>query len=285
MESFQIYGVLVHEWGEELGEGWVDVDWFGVRRYAEAAVGRADGLCHGSHEGWDGAVAWIQKAQAAVAVGQLEDHHGVVRDVVHVLVEKSGEEGLGLGVHRARERAVPVLPGGGVEIERHVVHDVGAEEARQFLGGAPVTLTMPGYLTCSYALKEEIVPLTLPPNARVWTCDCKAMYPSIPLEALDEIEDHLHSNNSEFEYDADALIDGLKLLMENMLFQFGDLYYKQISGTAMGVPPARDYADIFFGIHELSFLPEFKEHLQAYRRFVDDILWNLDSSSRPSYRQ
>ena len=135
----------------------------------------------------------------------------------------------------------------------------------------PVTLTMPRYLTSSYALKEDIVPLTLPPNACVFTCNCKAMFLSIPLEALDIIEDHLHSNNSEFEYDADAFIDGLKLLMENMLFQFGDLYYKQTSGTTMGEPPASDYTNIFFGIHEMSFLPEFKDNLKAYRCFIHDI--------------
>ena len=39
----------------------------------------------------------------------------------------------------------------------------------------------------------------------------------------------------------------------------------------MGVPPAPDYANIFYGIHELAFLPEFEEFLAAYHRFIDDI--------------
>ena len=39
-------------------------------------------------------------------------------------------------VKRTSEGAVPVFLGGGVEIERHVEHDVSSEEARQLLGGA-----------------------------------------------------------------------------------------------------------------------------------------------------
>ena len=82
----------------------------------------------------------------------------------------------------------------------------------------PVTLTMPGYLESSYALKEEIVPLTLPPNARLFTCDCVAMYPSFPYVATEIVGDFLYTHHSEFKYNPDALTDGLKLLMENMIF-------------------------------------------------------------------
>ena len=114
--------------------------------------------------------------------------------------------------------------------------------------------------------------MTLPLGARLLTSDCKKMYPSIKTcYALLLITDFVHSNNSEFEYNANALCDALRLLMENMVFRFGDLQYKQITGTAMGVPPATDFANIFYGIHELIFLPEFKDNLAVYHRFVDDI--------------
>ena len=128
--------MLVREWSEKLGEGWLDGDWFRVGRNAEAVGGRADGLGHGGHKRRDGAVAWIEEAQAAVTLSQLENHHRMVGDLGHVFVEKGGEEGLGLGVHIAREWAVPVFPCGCVEIKRHVMHDVGSKEARQLLGGA-----------------------------------------------------------------------------------------------------------------------------------------------------
>lgn len=39
----------------------------------------------------------------------------------------------------------------------------------------------------------------------------------------------------------------------------------------MGVPPAKDYANMFYGIHEMNFLPEFEGNLKVYRCFVDEI--------------
>ena len=58
-----------------------------------------------------------------------------------------------------------------------------------------------------------------------------------------------------------------------MFFQFGDLFYRQKTGTAMGVPPAVDWANIYFGLHEMEFLNNstFKPHLYFYKRFVDDV--------------
>ena len=47
-----------------------------------------------------------------------------------------------------------------------------------------------------------------------------------------------------------VLIDALHLLMTNNVFQFGDTYWIQKVGTAMGLPPAPPWDTIFFGIHE-----------------------------------
>ena len=46
-----------------------------------------------------------------------------------------------------------------------------------------------------------------------------------------------------------VLMDALRLLMTNNVFQFGDTFWLQKVGTAMGAPPATPWATIFFGIH------------------------------------
>lgn len=109
----------------------------------------------------------------------------------------------------------------------------------------------------------------------MFTADCTSMYTNINTEvALDLIGKYLRDNIDLLEEcDVDALIDALHLVMNNMIFQFGDLFYRQTTGTAMGVPPAVDWANIYFGLHEMEFLDNsiFSAHLYFYKRFVDDV--------------
>ena len=67
-------------------------------------------------------------------------------------------------------------------------------------------------------------------------------------------------------------MDTLRLLMTNNVFQFGDTYWIQKVGTAMGEPPAPPWATIFFGIHEETVLAQFGENLQLYCHFINNVL-------------
>ena len=75
-----------------------------------------------------------------------------------------------------------------------------------------------------------------------------------------------------------VLMDALRLRMTNNAFQFGDTFWLQKVGTAMGAPPAPPWATIFFGIREEKVLARFGPRLQLYCCFIDDILgiWLVD---------
>ena len=62
-----------------------------------------------------------------------------------------------------------------------------------------------------------------------------------------------------------VLMDALRLLMTNNVFQFGDTYWLQKVGTAMGDPPEPPWATIFFGILEERVLARFGQKIQLYR--------------------
>ena len=59
--------------------------------------------------------------------------------------------------------------------------------------------------------------------------------------------------------------------MKNNILCLCDQYAKQVSGTAMGKPPAPPWATLFEGIHGIEFLPRWQEQLLLYVRFIDDI--------------
>ena len=60
--------------------------------------------------------------------------------------------------------------------------------------------------------------------------------------------------------------------MSNNYFQFGDTYWKQTSGVAMGIPAACMLATIYYGIYENTVLiPKYKENIPYLKRFIDDM--------------
>jgi hypothetical protein len=98
------------------------------------------------------------------------------------------------------------------------------------------------------------------------------MYTNIATHhALDEIGNYLRSSPlpAEETVNVDALIAALRIVMTHNVFRFGDTFWVQLSGTAMGAPPAPMYATLYFAIHESRIIPDFPE-LHFYRRYIDD---------------
>ena len=60
----------------------------------------------------------------------------------------------------------------------------------------------------------------------------------------------------------DALLQALFILMTHNLFRFGNTYWVQTNGTAMGTPAAPMYATVVFAICEIEIIPRFRS---AYR--------------------
>ena len=79
----------------------------------------------------------------------------------------------------------------------------------------------------------------------------------------------------------DALMNALEIIMRHNIFKFGDTYWLQTSGTAMGTPPAPTYSTLYFAIHETKIIPTFPQ-ISFYRRYIDDcfIIW-VPTSTNP----
>ena len=75
----------------------------------------------------------------------------------------------------------------------------------------------------------------------------------------------------------------LMLILYNNVFQFGDTYWVQLVGTAMGTPMACIYATIFFAYYEQTILlPKYKKNILFFRHQIDDIfcVW-VDDPQKP----
>ena len=138
----------------------------------------------------------------------------------------------------------------------------------------PIASSQPSYFKDSFEFKNIISQLTLPPGARLFTCDAKSMYTNIPTEpAIKHISTYLHSIHGKpfLHYQPSTLIDAIKIVFRNNIIQFGDTYWRQIAGTGMGISPAPPWATIFYALHENTFLPLWSQHVTFYKRFINDV--------------
>jgi hypothetical protein len=153
----------------------------------------------------------------------------------------------------------------------------------------PLVRQLPSVIASSWELKNRLEKLPpLPAHARLFTCDAVLMYTSIDTNhALEVITKFLQNHQLAIGLPAKAVIAGLELIMCWNIFQFGDTYWKQLSGTAMGTPPVCVYVTLYFAIHELAMPVAFQDCLALYHRYIDDgiCIWTGAKQQWPAFKQ
>ena len=152
----------------------------------------------------------------------------------------------------------------------------------------PIAKAQPSYFKDSFVLKDMLDNLHLPPNARLFTSDAVSMYTNIKTkEALEEICNHITVNQRKYHHlNPEAVHQALHLVFNNNIFALGDTYWRQISGTAMGTPPAPAWATIFYALHENEMVPRWSQNLMFYKRFIDDVIgiWLTDPDPEQDHK-
>jgi len=135
---------------------------------------------------------------------------------------------------------------------------------------------IPSYIKNSSDLIKELKSLNLPPSAKLFTADASSMYTNIDtttgIQAIQHLFE-LYHDRILTNFPREFFITTLELVMNNNIFSFGDTFWLQLQGTAMGTPAAPLYSIITYGVHENThILPTFNENLLFYKRYIDDII-------------
>lgn len=127
---------------------------------------------------------------------------------------------------------------------------------------------------------------SLPPLSQgclLATADAQSMYTNIDTKhALDEIKEFFQSDeflSFELNLDTSAILQGLNILMRHSIFKFNQRYFVQLTGTAMGTPPAPPYATLYFYLHERKTISKYQDQLLFYNRYIDDAFFIWDNST------
>ena len=126
------------------------------------------------------------------------------------------------------------------------------------------------------------------PNTYITTSDAMNMYGNIdPQEGIETIQKYVDLFAIEYKghFPKKLIIELLSLVMTMNIFKFGDTWWKQIIGTAMGTSCACVYATIFFAYYErTSLLPVFEDNLVLYVRYIDDIFLVWKETQRNQFK-
>ncbi|KAL7552329.1 hypothetical protein ACHAWF_015564 [Thalassiosira exigua] len=139
------------------------------------------------------------------------------------------------------------------------------------------------YLKGSYDLLRRLKNLgPLPRNARLFTADAKSMYTNIDTEhAITVITVWLDSLDLPNDYPLGAVKEAMVLVMKNNIFEWGDMYFLQLLGTAMATSAACMWATIYYAVHEMGLLiPKYRNNLLLFLRYIDDMfgIWIDDGN-------
>jgi hypothetical protein len=138
----------------------------------------------------------------------------------------------------------------------------------------PLCRLLPSHVKSSFDFRQEL--LTLPASLDlsqicIFTCDTASMCTNIDTHhALSTVASFFRPSLLCLKVAAEPLTQALEIIMLNSIFKFGDTTWEQLEGTSMGAPPAPMHATIYFGIAELTNIPQFSEYLPFYRCYLDD---------------
>jgi hypothetical protein len=141
----------------------------------------------------------------------------------------------------------------------------------------PLCRQLDSFIASSWELVQDFqahratgIPLT---DGRLFTCDAVSMYTNIDTDhALSTIKGFLRHSPMAEGMNEPAISAALDIVMRGNVFKFGNTFWKQLTGTAMGTPAAPMYATLYFGIRESRMPDRFRMRLNLYKRYIDDVI-------------
>ena len=152
----------------------------------------------------------------------------------------------------------------------------------------PLIPLIKSYTKKSIDVINDLKDLRFPNNAVIFSADAKSMYTNIDTDiTIASFQEFFTRNFTKIptDFPVNLFLEILEKVMKNNIFDFGDTYWQQMSGTAMDPPTACAYATIAFEHFEI---PTYLQLSLATYYITNHIYWwrlcNLASLSNKNHR-
>ena len=123
----------------------------------------------------------------------------------------------------------------------------------------------------------------LPDNAILVTLDVSSLYTNIPNDlGIQACKEKLSQYRSgETKPTNSSILKLLDFVLKKNNFDFNDLHYLQVGGTAMGTRLAPSYANLFMDYFETHYVYTYETQPLLWKRYIDDIfmIWTHDGQA------
>jgi hypothetical protein len=139
----------------------------------------------------------------------------------------------------------------------------------------------PVYLKDSWHFLNVVKALKNLKGKKILTADAQSMYTNINTEHTVGITARwfdLHDESLPPQFPKKAIITAIEKLMTSNVFTFGDRFFIQHNGTAMGTSCACMYATIYYSYHKKTKLMKMP-NLHTYMRLIDDAFLIVDKDT------
>lgn len=131
----------------------------------------------------------------------------------------------------------------------------------------------PFRLRDSWQFSQIIKDMKIPKGYKMISLDATSLFTNIPKElCIRAIENRWTTISQHTFLSKEMFIDTVKLIMDESYFRYGDSYYVQLCGVAMGNSISGFLSDLVMEDLEVSVLNKIPFIVPFYRRYVDDIL-------------
>jgi hypothetical protein len=136
---------------------------------------------------------------------------------------------------------------------------------------------IPTYVKNGDQVLDKVENLTLTPFDLFSVADTNSMYNNIDTDHAIIvitwwIKDLKIKGQLPDGFPLDAVISAMRILMKNNVFEFGDIFFLQLLGTAMWTSAAVRWATLYYTYHEVhTLLPNHIHNLPYFIRSIDDI--------------
>ena len=134
-------------------------------------------------------------------------------------------------------------------------------------------------------IESDVAPTTISSKTILATMDVSSLYPNIDHEEGVKACEYALNKRKTPLISTSVLTGLIKTVLKSNTLKFGERFFHQIKGTAMGTPMAVNFANLFLAKFETEMLADYKKKFKklptVWLRYIDDIFftWDYDETS------